>query len=93
MRYDIILNYYWLFNCYCILVVELRPIDILLKKLLDTIANTYQRNNFGTMKTWSSPKKLGEDNNEANVFNYLTLVTLLFTKIVIFIIIIICEIY
>lgn len=51
--------------------------DTLLKKLLDTIANTYQRNNFGTMKTWSSPKKLGEDNNEANIFNYLTLVTFL----------------
>lgn len=53
-------------------VVEPRPIDTLIKKLLEIIAMTYQRNNFGTMKTWSSPKKLGEDYNEAYIFNYLT---------------------
>lgn len=57
-----------------ILAVELRSIDTLIKKLLDAIAITYQRNNFGTMKTWSSPKKLGEDYNETYIFNYLTLV-------------------
>jgi len=59
-----------------ILVVEPRPIDTLIKKLLEIIAMTYQRNNFGTMKTWSSPKKLEEDYNEAYIFNYLTLVTI-----------------
>lgn len=59
-----------------ILVVEPRPMDTLIKNLLDTISKKYQRNNFGTMKTWSSPKKLDEDNNESYVFNYLTLVIL-----------------
>lgn len=48
---------------------------MLIKQILDNIANTYQRNNFGTMKTWSSPKKLEEYNNEAYIYNYLTLVT------------------
>lgn len=57
-----------------ILVVELRPIDTLIKQLLDTIKKTYQCNNFGTMKSWSSPTKLIEDNKEAHIFNYLTLV-------------------
>lgn len=47
---------------------------MLIKKILDNIAKTYQRNNFGTMKTWSSPKKLEEYNNEAYIYNYLTLV-------------------
>lgn len=47
---------------------------MLIKKILDNIAKTYQRNNFGTMKTWSSPKKLEENNNEAYIYNYLTLV-------------------
>jgi len=61
-----------------ILVVEPRPMDTLIIKLLDIIAMTYQRNNFGTMKTWSSPKKLGEDYNEAFIFNYLTLVTIFY---------------
>lgn len=61
-----------------ILVVEPRPMDTLIIKLLDIIAMTYQRNNFGTMKTWNSPKKLGEDYNEAFIFNYLTLVTIFY---------------
>lgn len=63
-----------------ILVVEPRPIDTLIKKLLDTISKKYHRNNFGTMKTWSSPKKLEEDYNEAQIFKYLTLVILLFLQ-------------
>ncbi|XP_025408093.1 putative 1-phosphatidylinositol 3-phosphate 5-kinase isoform X2 [Sipha flava] len=53
-------------------VVEPRPIDILIKQILELIFNTYQSNNFGTMKTWSSPKKLGDENNEAYTFNNLT---------------------
>lgn len=48
---------------------------MLIKQILDNIAKTYQRNNFGTMKTWSSPKKLEEFYNEAYIYNYLTLVT------------------
>lgn len=40
--------------------------------MLNTIANVYQHNSFGTMKNWNSPKKLTDDNNEANTFNYLT---------------------
>lgn len=47
----------------------------MIKQLLVTISKTYQRNNFGTMKTWNSPKKLTEDYNEAPIFNYLTLVS------------------
>lgn len=47
----------------------------MLKQLLVTISKTYHRNNFGTMKTWNSPKKLTEDYNEAYMFNYLTLVS------------------
>lgn len=70
----------YIFKSNTILVVEPRPMDTLLKKLLDNVANTYRHNNFGTMKTWSSPKKLGEDNNEAYVFNYLTFVTFLLLK-------------
>lgn len=53
-------------------MVEPRPIDILIKQMLDTIAETYKHNNFGTMKNWSSPKKLTEENNESNMFSYLT---------------------
>jgi len=71
-----LLNYYLIFKCN-ISVVELRSIDTLIKEILETIARTYQRNNFGTMKNWSSPKNLKEDNNEAYIYNYLTLVILL----------------
>ncbi|VVC36576.1 Hypothetical protein CINCED_3A016117 [Cinara cedri] len=53
-------------------VVELRPIDILIKQLLDTINNTYQLNNFDTIKNWSIPEKLSNCNNEAHIFNHLT---------------------
>lgn len=40
--------------------------------MLVDIAKMYQRNNFGTMKTWSSPKKLEENYNEARIYNHLT---------------------
>lgn len=62
------------FKIELILVVEPRPIDTLIKNLLETISNAYQLNNFGTMKNWSSPKKLREDNKEAYIFNYLMFV-------------------
>lgn len=67
---------------------------MLIKKILDNISKTYQRNNFGTMRTWSSPKKLEDYNNEAYIYNYLTLVNciLLITYLNIFLFVNDCSV-